>query len=420
MDMPRKLIVGYDLCEDFTQISCYSYKSFEPIPISTGEEGELKLIPTVLCVKNDTKQWLFGEEAVDCSNHGLGTRIDHLLELLTTGKEVELFNQSFNGTALLEKYFRKTLTLIKKFFPTEPITKMVVTIQSMKPAVVEGIYTALAAIGLDKDRVAVISHASAYLYYALSQDQSLRMNDIGLFDFTAEGMYYYQIRFNRRQRPIIAALSKTDYTDRMNYTMVLQKQENLAYLFESIANLALHKQLVTTVYFTGNGFEGNWVERVIKGLCSGKRVFLGQNLFTKGACYAARELSGDTKLEEFRLLDDDMITSSIGVRVYLDTKFQDILLAGSGEVWYEINKSIEVIPEGEPELEIILKSVMTREMIREKLHFTKLPNRPDRMTRLEINLTCKNPSTAIIRVNDLGFGEFYPETGCIMEFSIEI
>lgn len=420
MDMPRKLIVGYDLCEDYTQISCYSYKSFEPIPISTKEEDELKLIPTVLCVKNETKQWLFGEEAVECCNHDLGTRIDHLLELLITGKEVELFDQSFSGTTLLEKYFRKTLTLIKKYFPTESITKMVVTIREVKPALVEGIYTALAAIGLNKDRVTVISHASAYLYYALSQDPSLWMNDIGLFDFTSEGMHYYQIRLNRRQRPIIAGLSKMDFSDRMNYTMVLQKQENLPYLFENIANLALHKQLVTTVYFTGNGFEGNWAERVIKGVCSGKRVFLGQNLFTKGACYAARELSGDTKLEDFRLLDDDMITSSIGIRVYLDTKFQDVLLAGSGEVWYEINKSIEVIPEGEPELEIILKSVMTREVIRDKIHFTKLPDRPDRMSRLEINLTCKNSSTAVIRVNDLGFGEFYPETGCIMEFTIEI
>ena len=37
MDNPRKLIVGYDLCEDYSQISRYSYKTFEPIQICPAE-----------------------------------------------------------------------------------------------------------------------------------------------------------------------------------------------------------------------------------------------------------------------------------------------------------------------------------------------------------------------------------------------
>jgi hypothetical protein len=50
MDAPRKVIVGYDLCEDFTQISCYSYKTFEPIPIGIRERM-ITSHPTVLGVK---------------------------------------------------------------------------------------------------------------------------------------------------------------------------------------------------------------------------------------------------------------------------------------------------------------------------------------------------------------------------------
>jgi hypothetical protein len=115
-----------------------------------------------------------------------------------------------------------------------------------------------------------------------------------------------------------------------------------------------------------------------------------------------------------------MLTGSVGVRVYKDTKIQEVILAEVGDLWYEVDKSIEVIPEGEAELELILKSIMTREVIREKIHLTKLPNRPERMTRLEINLTCSNQSTGVIKINDLGFGEIYPEIGCITEFTIEI
>ncbi len=420
MDLARKLIVGYDLCEDYTQISCYSYKSLEPVPISTREEDELNLIPTVLCLKADTKQWLFGEEAIACDSCDSGFLIDHLLDKLIQGTEVLVYGQSFSPTALLEKYFRKTLLLVKRYFPNDPITKMVVTVRNTHPALVEGIYTALAGLDIMKDRVTVMSHAGAYLYYALSQDKSLWMNDVGLFDFSEEGLLFYQIKLNRRTRPMIAGLAKTEFSSILNYNMIKNSKEDYSYTFENIANTALHKKLITTLYFTGRGFEGDWAKAAIKSLCNGRRVFLGQNLFTKGACYAAKELSGDKGLEELFILDDDMITSVIGLRVYKDSGFREMVLAEAGELWYEVKKSVEVIPEGEAELEIILKNVMTKEMIREKLHLTNLPKRPDRMTRLEIKLACQDKNNARITVNDLGFGEFYAETGTLMEFSIEI
>ncbi len=420
MDAPRKLIVGYDLCEDFTQISCFSYKTFEPIVIGIREEDELNLIPTVLCVKNDSKQWLFGEDAICCSAAGTGVLINHLLEKLVSGKTVELFGESFDGVSLLEKFLRKTLTLVKQYFPTEQITKLVVTVRNTEPRLIEGIYEALSVLGLEKDRVLILSHAGAYLYYALSQDKALWMNDVGLFEFSEEALLYYQIRMSRRGKPIIACLNKTDYTDMLSYPRLKQNEQGLSYVFENIANTALYKQIVTTLYFTGRGFEGGWADEAIQKLCAGRRVFFGQNLFTKGACYAAKELSGDVKLADILLLNDDMITSTVGVRVYRDTKYSDAILAEAGMNWYEVDQSIEVIPEGVPELEIILKSLLNREVVREKVRLTNLPERPDRMTRLSINITCKNRTSGIVRVQDLGFGEFYPATECVTEFTIEL
>lgn len=417
MDAPRKLIVGYDLCEDFTQISCYSYKTFEPISIGIREEDELNLIPTVLGIKDETKQWLFGEEAISCSASGTGVLIDHLLDKLEKGKKVELYGESFDGISLLEKYFRKTLTLVKRYFPTEQITKLVVTVRNTEPRLVDGIYTALSALGLEKDRVQIISHAGAYLYYALSQDKTLWMNDVGLFDFNEETLLYYQIRVNRRVKPMVASLSKTDYTETLNYPMLKENEKGLSYIFENIANTALYKQLVTTLYFTGRGFEGGWAAEVIQRLCAGRRVFLGQNLFTKGACYAAKELSGDAKLTDILLLNDDMISSTVGIRVYRDTRFSDVILVEAGMNWYEVDQSIEVIPEGEPEIEIIVKNVINGEAVRERVRL-KLPERPDRMTRLSISITCADRAHGIVQVQDLGFGDFYPATGLITEFYI--
>lgn len=420
MDTPRKLIVGYDLCDDFTQISCFSYKSMEAITIGLREDEDYNPIPTALCVKTETKQWLYGEEALACAANGAGILVDHLLSKLRGGEETEIYNQKFSPEALLEKFIRKTLHLIKDHFPTEPISKIVVTIQGYDPMIADRIYSTLALLGIEKDRAVVMSHADAYLYYALCQDKSLWMNDVGLFDYDEEGLKFYQIRLNRRVRPIIAELSKKDFSDMLNPGIKELDSRSKAYAFENIANTVLYKQLITTLYLTGRGFEGAWPDQVITNLCVGRRVFFGQNLYTKGACYAAKELFGDKSLEDILLLNDDMISSYISVKVYKDTAFTELPLAKAGEIWYEINKSIEVIMEGSAILEIVLNNIMTREVIRERMTLTGLPERPDRMTRLKINLTCRDKSKAVVTVTDLGFGEFYPESGQRMEYTIDI
>jgi hypothetical protein len=419
MDTPKKLIVGYDLCDDNSQITCYSYKTFEPIPICAGKDEENHPIPTVLCIKNDTKQWFFGTEAISLASRGEGLLIDHLLTKIRNKEEVEIFQTKFNGVALLERFLRKSLTLIKNYFPTEPITKLVVTIRDMDPVLVEGIYEALALLGIERDRAVIMSHAGVYLYYTLNQERNLWLNDVGLFDFSEAGLRYYQLSINRRTRPMIAGLTKSDFTDTLNLTMLNKPGINAGYIFENIANEVVHKQVISTIYFTGKGFEDGWAENVMKSLCIGRRVFLGQNLYTVGACYAAKELAGDQKLSDYLLLNDDMITSSVWLKVYSDARIKEVMLTDAGVPWYEVNQSIEVIPEEENELEIVLRNMITKEINRQKIELPQLPERPERMTRLEVKLNCIDRNTLKITITDLGFGEIYPETGQILETLID-
>ncbi|HHV12077.1 MAG TPA: hypothetical protein GXX75_17525 [Clostridiales bacterium] len=431
MDIPRKVIVGYDLCDDFTQISCYSYKTQEPVPIGPWDmgagsvelgtaEGKDNRIPTVLCVKADTKQWLFGEEAIACAANGAGILVEQLLQKVRRNEGVELLETQFSAVSLLEKFFRKSLALIRNHFPTDPITRLVVTVPEPEPELVGRIYEALSQLGLEKDRALVTSHAGAYLYYALYQDRNLWMNDVGLFEFNKEGLSYYQIQINRRSRPMVAGLLKTDLTGEINFGVLSKKEVNPAYLFENAANMVLHRQLVTTLYFAGKGFEGGWADEAIKGLCVGRRGFVGQNLFTLGACFAAKELSGDVKLQDILLLNDDMVTTSVGVRVYRDTKYIDFPLLEAGEIWYEAEKELEVIPEGEAMLELSLTDIKSGETARQRLRLDGWPGKLDRTTRLGIKLCCSSRELAVMKVTDLGFGELFPGTGKEMVFTIQI
>ncbi|NLZ82211.1 MAG: hypothetical protein GX915_00935 [Clostridiales bacterium] len=419
MDKYRKLIIGCDLCEDFTQVSCYSYKQHEPIIISDKKDDN-GLIPTVLCVKHDTKQWLFGEEALSCSSENEGILIDNILSKIKSGEETIIYDQKFLGINLLEKFLRKSLMLVKNYFPTEPITKIVVTISNSDPHLVNAIYETLYLLGIEKDRAVIISHPGVYMYYALSQERALWINDVGLFDFNDTGLNYYQIHTNRSTRPIVAGLLKKDLTDVLTSDMLEDKGIDLGYVFRNAADRILYKQIISTLYFTGKGFKGNWAEDAIKSLCQGRRAFIGQNLYTKGACYAAKEFSGDRELSDYILLNEEMITSSIWIRVYKDGKVKEVSISEAAVEWYLVDQNIEVILDEVAEINLILKNIMTKEVVREKLVLNQLPERPKRITRLDIHISCLSSSQLKVDITDLGFGELYPASGQVWEFVIEI
>ena len=65
MTEDRKVLVGIDLCDDITQISCYRRDMDKVIPVGrlVGREREYEC-PTVLSYQPVKKEWLFGTEAL--------------------------------------------------------------------------------------------------------------------------------------------------------------------------------------------------------------------------------------------------------------------------------------------------------------------------------------------------------------------
>lgn len=411
-DNQRNLIVGFDLCNDFSQLSYFNYKTYEPESFCVDPEESRYLIPTALGVKNYSKDWIFGEEAVSCGKLGTGVLIDGLLTKLKTGENTNIFDTEFDSITLMEKYLRKCLLLLKKKFPTNTILKIVITLKEMDENVVNGLYQVLENLGIGKDRGFIQSHSHSYEYYALSQSKELWMNDIGLFDLDEKGLTYSQISINRRAKPYIVGIKEEDFSETLSYTMLEEYKngENLEYIFGNIANSVLHKQIVSTIYATGLGFDGNWADNILKELCVGRRVFKGQNLYVKGACYAARELAGDSKLSDYLFLSKEMITSEIYITGYYDGKTADVVLVKAGKYWYEINNNFDVILDDEHEIVIKFKNIVSGETKEYKSSVTGLPERPNKTTRIGINIKFKNNASAVITFEDKGFGDFYPSS----------
>ena len=108
----NRIIVGFDLGEEVSQISFRSLEDGEPRTVSAVTGEEQYDIPTVLCRRWEGNQWAFGREAMRLSEAGEGILVEHLLSRAKTGEELTVGEETFDAVALLALFIRRSLSLL--------------------------------------------------------------------------------------------------------------------------------------------------------------------------------------------------------------------------------------------------------------------------------------------------------------------
>lgn len=418
----RKLLVGLDLCDDVTQLSCFDSDSGEPVSVGRlfGTDREYEC-PTVLAWNHKKREWFFGTEALEAAEQKSVILLDHMLSEMRTDGMIRRQGMEFTGEELLTRFLVKMLSTLNEYYPNDTILRLVVSVPDKEEPLVAALKKAMGRIGIGEDRLTIHSHKQSYMYYVLSQKKELWMNNVGLFEYGTDGMFYSQINIDRRGVPYIIGVSRKNLTERMNWGMhETEEARNLEYAFLNLANTQLHKQMVTTLYFTGKAFESEWADGALRQLCAGRRVFFGKNLFTKGACYAARELAGQGNMEDCLFLDEEMVFSNISMKAYRDAQVQELLLVRAGTPWKEIDVSLDIIPDSEEEIQISTQNVLKRVTKAHLLSMEGFKGRPNKMTRFTIRIRFADVKTCIITLKDNGFGEFCPSSNRIWERHINL
>ena len=395
----RTLLLGYDLGDEKTQIAVYDQKSREPVLIGQTDDNPYALLDTAIAM--DDREPLTG-----------------FVAKIREGEEIEVDGKLSRPVNVLAHYFSKTLSLTRKDYPGETIRQLVVTVADATQEFVQVIYDALAKIGVGRDRALVLDHQQSFVYYVLYQKKEIWINDVGLFDCTPDSLKYYQMQVDRSKSPILVGLQKRDYSDALNLSEM--GDDHRAAVFENVVYGAIHKQLLSTLYMTGAGFEGDWADGVFQKICVGRRLFKGNNLYVSGACYAARELAGPPRLEDYLLLDEEMITGHVLVRAYADAAEQDLVLAKAGTLWYLVDEEVDVIPDGDNEISLTVKNIFNQSEKQFLIDLEPVQTRVDKHCRLGMRIRFASPQTCVVTIKDKGFGEFFPTSNRIWEKSFEI
>ena len=119
-------------------------------------------------------------------------------------------------------------------------------------------------------------------------------------------------------------------------------------------------RIVSAVYLLGDGFREEWAKESLRFLSRNRRVFQGNNLFCKGACFGLLEkLEPSQNGKEHIFLGADKLKANIGMNVLKRGKESYYALLDAGENWYEVHKECDILLPGEENVLSFLVTPLT-------------------------------------------------------------
>jgi hypothetical protein len=262
----------------------------------------------------------------------------------------------------------------------------------------------------DKKIVHFLDHKESFFFYGSHLPPEFSSHDMGLFEFRDGKLSFWCLERVRRAKPQLMRIREESYSLENG-----SEDED----FARIIPLAFGKQIITTIYLVGDGFEGEWMDRSLKLLCQGRRVFLGKNLYSKGACYGAMQLAGRAT-SDFVYIGEHEMKASVSVKVYERGNLKFHTLIAAGVPWFEAECDCDVVIDGSPTIDFWIQQPGSREARIEAMELGALPQRENRTTRIAIHMEATSDHTVFLSLTDVGLGELVPGTGTKWEHELQL
>lgn len=416
---PKKYLVGFDLRDDYCQISYYFDDAHgapkEPETFALVEGTEEYNIPTVLSKRPGTNQWVCGQEAVRFAQSGEGILINHLVNQALDGRPVQVEEMEYAPAALLALFINRCLLMLGSVVPADQIAALLFTCEEMSPDMI-------AILEIVRERLRLSceflyeSHADSFFHYMLMQDPELREKAVLLCELDeGRSVHVSRLIFNTRTTPVVA------YREEQTYPPLPMDDPAKDAAFNAILEEQFAMRFYNSAFLLGEGFNGGWLNRSIRTICQKCRAFQGNNLFSKGAAFGALIRTNPPKgVDKFFFLADDKLKSNIGIYVISYGEEIYFPLVDAGGNWYDVHRSEELILEEENEIRLLLTPLTGEEKREFPIRLDELPRREGRTTRIRLNFEMLSARKVRITIEDLGFGEIFPSTGLTWEQQITL
>lgn len=404
--MGHQYYLGIDLDDENAIISFFQPNMREPDTVSAVAGSEIFQIPVVLAKKQESGQWCIGEEAKKLALRQGEGEICNLLSKALRQELISVGQESLLAEELLEIYVKKLLYLAGSLGNPLLPDKLVISLERLSREATSLFFRIAEKMGLSEEQITLIDRRESFYYFIYNQEKNLWLHDVCLFDCRRDEVWCCRAERNLHTKPQVVTIA-----EEIKYMDASKRDE----AFLQFAKGQMDGHIVSAVYLVGDGFSGGWMKDSLAFVCKGRRAFMGKNLYSKGACYAAAVKSGATDWNYIYMGDNEMkVNVSIKVRNFGKTEF--FTLINAGDNWYEASGECEVILDDTREIDFWLQEPDSREAKVEKIALADLPQRPPKTTRLRITAKPLSDTEVQIRMKDMGFGEMFQSSDKSWEY----
>ncbi|MCX4296384.1 MAG: DUF5716 family protein [Lachnospiraceae bacterium] len=418
----NKVVVGFDLGNDYSQISYCRQNQSMPDTISLVMGGEQYNIPTLLCKKNDVEEnatWLIGKEALKAAKEGQGVLVENLVLLAKDNVSVKVNEEELTAEYLLEIFVKKALAMLFAYIVSEDIAAVAFTMKDMNTDVMNMLKNISTHTVYRKTEIYFLSHEDCFFQYMIHQPEEMWVHDVLLYDYRSDGIKSHRLSMNRKTDPVACFIDTVHYPQ-MKIPDLSDKSETAKSVFYRQLDAVLleivrkncEQRIITSVFLLGDSFSKDWCRESLKYMCRGRRVFQGNNLFSKGACYGARErVYPSTLSTSYVYLSKDKLRANIGMTCDRGQNeiYYPILDAGTN--WYEAQRVFDVMLAKNNIITLNIAPVDGRKTRIARISLEGLKVRGNKTNRVELRFYMEDPNAVQIQITDKGFGEFFPSTG---------
>lgn len=417
------VLAGYDLGEQFSQISYCVYGENTVESVATVVGTKQYNIPTVLWKRKGTNQWLYGKDAIRSSREEEGTLVTDLISLARKGEMLIIEAEEFDPIALLTLFIRRSLALMNFIVAVENIAAIMFTVDNLDDRMVEVLAKAAVNLRLKTSRIYFQSHTESFYYFVLHQPEELWNYQVLACEHNGLRLKTYRMERNKKTTPIVVLIEEKIYD-----TLVLPVGEIDEKFREDVFEFADEKlldilqdtcaeRIVSCAYLLGDGFRDGWAKKSTQFLCKNRRVFQGNNLFGKGACFGLLEkIEPGEAAQKHIFLGADKLKANVGMNVLRRGKESYYALLDAGENWYEVHKECEFLLKGEDNTLSFLITPLTGKSAKiQEILLEDAPFREGAFSRYAMEVRMLSAQCAQVKITDLGFGELFASTRKVWE-----
>ncbi len=402
----RNLLIGLEIGEFYSQVAFYDRRTREAVCISTRAGKEQPAFPTSLCRLYADREWHFGREAEYFAIRGEGERVSDLYKVFCSEQPVVSLGDRFEPWELMAVFLRESLELLGVNDVLGNLRGLMVTTPVLDRLFARNVNRAMEFLLGRTTGYSVQDRLESFYYYCISKNLDTIRRPICLLEVEGNTVHLHMLTGNSGRTPITANV-RTFARTHLSGNDAERDQILCDYLRENLDETGF-----TATYVVADGFTGERYPACAQYLTQrGRRAFAGNNLFVKGACFAAREKSEPGRTKNILFLSKDLVRVNIGTELLVDGERSYYPVITAGTNWYDSARSFEMIPADRERIVFRISGMEDGYEGVFALDLEGIPARPEGAGRLLVEAECPSGEECEIRVTDLGFGGLYPASG---------